>query len=287
MLLVSHATEQVRGFCQRCLWLDHGTLLRDGPTDEVLDAYMAMVARREDEEFRQSHPGEWEVRQSEEQERREEEERQRREAEGAALREAEARARAEREARARAERERAESERARLADPARHALTGCRLLDARGRETAVVEAGEPFSVEISYRFADRLPFPVFCLEIFRDDGLYMFATNTYLHDLDTRRMPLTGTVRLVAHAGALNAGRYRVQLHLFPDCTGDDFAARVPFEHRVESAATFEVTAGRFGGFGCAYVPARWQVGDPPMEDRAPPVAVVVTPSGTSEEIPA
>jgi len=267
VLLVSHATGQVRDFCTRCLWLDHGQLIADGPTDEVLDRYMAMVAQREAEDYRVSHPVEWEMQQAEEEARRKEEERQRQEEERQ-RREAEER---ERALELHAERLRAEAEAQRLADPSRHALTACRVLDGRGRANGPIEAGQPLRVEIDYRFAHPVPHPVFCLEIFREDGLYMFATNTYLHGLPTDRLPLTGTVALETPELALNAGKYRVQLHLFLDCTGDDFPVQVPVEHKVENAATFEVTPGRLGGYGCAYLPMRWEAVPHPV--TAPPTA--------------
>ncbi len=39
MLFVSHAAGAVREMCDRALWLDHGSVMMDGPVDEVLDAY--------------------------------------------------------------------------------------------------------------------------------------------------------------------------------------------------------------------------------------------------------
>jgi ABC-type polysaccharide/polyol phosphate transport system ATPase subunit len=39
LLLVSHAPEQVRGNCQRCLWLESGALVGDGPTGDILARY--------------------------------------------------------------------------------------------------------------------------------------------------------------------------------------------------------------------------------------------------------
>ena len=40
ILLVSHATQAVATTCSRCLWLDAGRLRADGPTAEVLEAYL-------------------------------------------------------------------------------------------------------------------------------------------------------------------------------------------------------------------------------------------------------
>jgi ABC-2 type transport system ATP-binding protein len=39
VLMVSHNPEAIRHNCTRCLWLDAGRLLADGPTDEVLARY--------------------------------------------------------------------------------------------------------------------------------------------------------------------------------------------------------------------------------------------------------
>ncbi|ANW17229.1 ABC transporter ATP-binding protein [Streptomyces clavuligerus] len=39
VFLVSHSNKSIRDTCDRVLWLEHGKLLMDGPTDEVLKAY--------------------------------------------------------------------------------------------------------------------------------------------------------------------------------------------------------------------------------------------------------
>ena len=39
LLAVSHATSGVKDVCERALWLDHGTVMADGPLREVADAY--------------------------------------------------------------------------------------------------------------------------------------------------------------------------------------------------------------------------------------------------------
>ena len=40
-LLVSHANADVRRMCDRVIWLDHGQLVKQGPTEDVLEAYEA------------------------------------------------------------------------------------------------------------------------------------------------------------------------------------------------------------------------------------------------------
>lgn len=39
VLMVSHALQQIRDLCNRVIWLDHGKVIMDGPTQEVCDAY--------------------------------------------------------------------------------------------------------------------------------------------------------------------------------------------------------------------------------------------------------
>jgi len=39
LLCVSHATEMVKEFCDRAIWLDHGELIMNGPVSEVASAY--------------------------------------------------------------------------------------------------------------------------------------------------------------------------------------------------------------------------------------------------------
>ena len=41
VILVSHNLLEVRRLCTRTLWMDHGNLIADGPTEEVLDRYEA------------------------------------------------------------------------------------------------------------------------------------------------------------------------------------------------------------------------------------------------------
>ncbi len=40
VLLVSHSPQAVVASCTRCLWIDHGRLAADGPTEEVLGRYL-------------------------------------------------------------------------------------------------------------------------------------------------------------------------------------------------------------------------------------------------------
>lgn len=41
LVFISHSLDTVRAMCERTIWLEHGQIKMDAPTDEVLDAYKA------------------------------------------------------------------------------------------------------------------------------------------------------------------------------------------------------------------------------------------------------
>jgi lipopolysaccharide transport system ATP-binding protein len=50
LLFVSHGMQDVRMLCDRVVLLDHGKMLREGPPDEIVDYYNAMIAAKENAE---------------------------------------------------------------------------------------------------------------------------------------------------------------------------------------------------------------------------------------------
>jgi ABC-type polysaccharide/polyol phosphate transport system ATPase subunit len=47
LLLVSHDPGAIKSICTRCILLDRGKLIKDGPAESVLDYYNAMIAQKE------------------------------------------------------------------------------------------------------------------------------------------------------------------------------------------------------------------------------------------------
>src|SRR5260370_34001918 len=45
VVLVSHQLNQIRGLCQRVVWIDGGQVRQDGNTHEVVSAYQSAMAR--------------------------------------------------------------------------------------------------------------------------------------------------------------------------------------------------------------------------------------------------
>ena len=47
LILVSHSAAEAKQFCERALWLDAGTLRQAGPSDRVVDEYLATMAEKD------------------------------------------------------------------------------------------------------------------------------------------------------------------------------------------------------------------------------------------------
>ena len=46
IVMVSHDMESLRRICPRSIWMDHGVLKMDGPTSEVIDAYLEAMGEK-------------------------------------------------------------------------------------------------------------------------------------------------------------------------------------------------------------------------------------------------
>ena len=44
VLLVSHSINQIRKICNKCIWIENGRIIMEGPSDEVCDAYVTHAA---------------------------------------------------------------------------------------------------------------------------------------------------------------------------------------------------------------------------------------------------
>ena len=280
VVFVSHALDQVERLCEQCVWLDHGKARFIGPTSEAVERYHELVADREDAEFARLYPVEWEAQQIEKSRLEEEEEQLQREAEEARERELEAARREEaqrlavlsnaeteaqrqeekaRQAAEKAERERLareEANRRRATDPSLSSLRDTRLYNASNTPSTALRAGEAMCVEIDYWLPEPRTNLIIGFEIYRDDGLYLFAASNYQYDLVVPAPSGAGTLTFTIPFLGLNAGTYRLRLSLFPEPNFPEWGSSP--EHVLECAVAFTVTAGALA-HGCAFLDvAQW-----------------------------
>lgn len=90
-----------------------------------------------------------------------------------------------------------------------------RLLAGNGRPAATIRPGESLTVEIPYRVNRNVGDPTFGVAIHRNDGLYVFGTNTVANDLEMPALGRSGTIRLHYPEVNLLAGTYQVSVSVF------------------------------------------------------------------------
>ena len=56
IVFVSHSLDAVRGLCNRSVWLDQGRVAAYGPSSDVIDAYLASVAEKEEARLAAERP---------------------------------------------------------------------------------------------------------------------------------------------------------------------------------------------------------------------------------------
>lgn len=54
LLIVSHDKSAIQRLCHRAILIDQGTVIKDGPPEEIFDLYNAIIAKKEDQQIEQS-----------------------------------------------------------------------------------------------------------------------------------------------------------------------------------------------------------------------------------------
>ena len=96
-----------------------------------------------------------------------------------------------------------------------------RLLDGQGRPASALEIGDSLTVEIPYRVKRRLEKPVLGVALFRNDGVYLYGTNTHVDGISVAPLERDGSARFHYPSLPLLPGAYRISVGLFdwPDLT--------------------------------------------------------------------
>ncbi|GAB4451525.1 MAG: hypothetical protein OHK0029_00850 [Armatimonadaceae bacterium] len=257
VVFVSHAMAQVAEICQKTIWLDYGQLRFVGPTDDAIEQYMAMVTHREEEDFKQRFPEEWAIREKERLLQEEEARRYKKENEGSAQS-------AEEQARFANEQRKQERLR-RREDPNQSCLKAVRLLDSEKGVCSHFQAGQSMRVEIDYRFGNASRNPVIGLDFFRSDGMHMFTSSNFDHQVSLKHLPREGTLAIAVPTLTLNQGSYELRVNLFEDCELPEWNTK-PVDS-LDDPLSFSVEAGRFAN-GCVFMPVCWEPNGGSLDQR-------------------
>lgn len=150
-----------------------------------------------------------------------------------------------------------EAERQRRLDTERPSieLDRARLLDRAGRPATLVERGDPLCVEITYRCHRRVETPVFGVALHRNDGAYVYGTNTHVDGLELAPIESDGKLTLRYDSLPLLGGTYLVSVAIF----GSSKPLAPPIDYHDQLYA-FRVVPPT-GEQGLTHLAHRWEVG--------------------------
>ena len=94
-------------------------------------------------------------------------------------------------------------------------LGPARVLDSEGAPVEAIATGEGLCVEIPFRRYRDVQDPVFGLAFHRDDGVYVYGTNTSVDRVPIESLPESGVARFRIPALPLLGGRYRLTVAVF------------------------------------------------------------------------
>ena len=191
ILIVTHSLPLVERFCDEALWIDAGEARAGGDPRRVIGAYVTDVGQSEE----------------------------------ASLAAGDARAKAHAATAAAAGDSAAEPLVTADATPAdmfrstegrwgsrEIEVTDVALLDADDQPRHVFQGGDPVTVRLSARAAERMTDFVFGVAIFNADGVCCYGTNTWLEELGSREFVGDGEVRFVIDSLDLTEGTYKIDV---------------------------------------------------------------------------
>jgi hypothetical protein len=198
MMLVTHDAAAIERWCDEAIWLDHGVIRASGPPRKVVDLYRQAVAEEESDTL----------------------------------------------ARVYAQPGATEP----VAETASDAvdrwgsreieIERVRLEDRDGAERYVFTTGEPVTIRLTYRVHRSVPSRVFGFAVIRNDGLWVYGTNTALAGVPVPDLGRTGEVAVSIETLDLIAGSYFVDVaaHAEDGAPYDYHSRRYPFSVRGDDA---------------------------------------------------
>jgi ABC-type polysaccharide/polyol phosphate transport system ATPase subunit len=126
-----------------------------------------------------------------------------------------------------------------------------RLDDTYGNERYVYTAGEPLTLRFAYRVRRPVERPVFGFAIVRNDGLWIYGTDTTLAKIPLPELGPSGDVQVTIDSIGLVGGRYFVDVaaHAEDGTPFDYHSRRYPFSVRDDAAER-----------GVTKIPHRWRI---------------------------
>lgn len=132
-----------------------------------------------------------------------------------------------------------------------------RFLDKEGQERQEFCTGEGFAIEIWFHAKRPVDNPLFRVQIFRNDGVWVHGMNSYRHGCQLGRVEGRGCMQLEYGKINLLEADYFVSIGVWPD-EYTSFISDVAYDYH-EKAYVFRVRSERYQGAGIVTQPASWR----------------------------
>jgi hypothetical protein len=127
-------------------------------------------------------------------------------------------------------------------------------------------------IRIGYHAQQKVANPLFRVQFFRNDGLWVHGANTYRQDLDLGTLEGTGEIELAYEKLNLLDADYFVSIGIWPD-EYRSFITDVAYDLH-DLAYVIHVTSDRIHGGGIVFNPFTWKLlrddGRPPNGMKGP-----------------
>ncbi len=137
-------------------------------------------------------------------------------------------------------------------------ISQVRFFNKDQQEADTFETAEEMSISIVYAIQEPVRNPLFRVQFFKNDGLWVHGANTYRQGLHLGTLEKGGEIRLCFQSLNLLEADYFVSVGIWPD-EYKSFMANVPYDLH-ELAYVIHVKSSREMGAGIAFSPYRWRV---------------------------
>jgi ABC-type polysaccharide/polyol phosphate transport system ATPase subunit len=198
LLLVGHEAATVERWCDEAVWLDHGLIRAAGAPHKVIDLYRQAMSEQESDTLARSYEQPFPPT-------------------AVAARASEGRDRW---------------------GTGEIEIERVRLDDTYGHERYVYTPGDPVTLRFAYRVHRPVERPVFGFAIVRNDGLWIYGTDTTLARIPVPELGAAGEVEVTIDSVGLVGGRYFVDVaaHAQDGTPYDYHSRRYPFSVRDDVA---------------------------------------------------
>lgn len=249
IVFVSHALDAIRGTCQRAIWLDHGQVVADGPSGDVIDQYLAFENNKHAEHLRatstqrRNAPPPTPIVEAPPVVESLQQDELKPEVDQPAIEET-------------VERQTGPSDRVGSRfTTGRAEITDVQFIDGGGHETKAFETGNPLTIRIFYDADEEIKNPIFGLALYSQSGIQLNGPNTRFAGVDIPSIKGTGYIDYTIPELPLLSGIYDVTVAV----TGAEMVDVLDHQHRSYGFYV-QPTPGMAERWGLLNIPSEWSI---------------------------